>query len=464
MMKRLFTTLFIALLSVATTWATDYDLWIAGTRLTSDNSISALNVPGVTGSVYYIPSSNTLNLSSAMILPTSDTVLPLYAKSGVSGLTIDVSGVCTIRSGGNIAMIIQGLDTLHIKGSGTLIVEAETYDIFFTSDYLSIEDGVSVYLIGGGLYNDGNYDETLEVNNANLFVRRSDPTWNPISMRDLVLTNAYLDSPAWGSYEWNGAELTNGDQWWYGDINIKAGTPPSRSGSSGGDVNGDGNVTLADVTKLVNIILENDDPHEYVDLGLPSGTLWAKCNIGAIPPQHLAGDFFAWGETKGYKSGKRNFAWETYRYCRGTNTTLTKYCSDSNYGYNGFTDTLTDLEPEDDAANVNWVPKCRTPSKEQWMELINNEYTTQQWVTMNGVSGMLITSRANENSIFLPAAGEYTGGAIEEHYEHGFYWARSRGNYSPPFATNLCFTEENGFSFQGTSRSLGLPIRPVRAQ
>ena len=284
MMKRLFTTLFIALVSVATTWATDYDLWIAGTRLTSDNAISALNIPGVKGTAYYIPSSNTLNLSSAMILPTSDTVLPLYAKSGVSGLTIDVSGVCTIRSGGNIAMIIQGLDTLHIKGSGTLIVEAETYDIFFTSDYLSIEDGVSVYLIGGGLYNDGNYDETLEVNNANLFVRRSDPTWNPISMRDLVLTNAYLDSPAWGSYEWNGAELTNGDQWWYGDINIKAGTPPSRSSSSGGDVNGDGNVTLADVTKLVNIVLNGADQHDYVDLGLPSGTLWAKYNIGAIPP------------------------------------------------------------------------------------------------------------------------------------------------------------------------------------
>ena len=283
-------------------------------------------------------------------------------------------------------------------------------------------------------------------------------------MRDLVLTNAYLDSPAWGSYEWNGAELTNGDQWWYGDINIKAGTPPSRSGSSGGDVNGDGNVTLADVTKLVNIVLNGADQHDYVDLGLPSGTLWAKYNIGAIPPYRLRGDFFAWGETTGYNSGKRNFAWETYRYCIGTNTTLTKYCSDSNYGYNGFTDTLTELEPEDDAAYVNWGPKWRTPTKEQFEELKNNEYTTHQWVTMNGVSGMLITSRANENSIFLPAADEYKGAAISFNSTNGFYWARSRGNYSPPFATNISFSEENDLSFQGTFRSSGLPIRPVRAQ
>lgn len=495
MMKRLFTTLFIALLSVATTWATDYDLWIAGTRLTSDNAISALNIPGVKGTAYYIPSSNTLNLSSAMILPTSSSVLPLYAKSGVSGLTIDVSGVCTIRSGGNIAMLIEGLDTLHIKGSGTLIVEAESYDIFFTSDYLSIEDGVSVYLIGGGLYNDGNYDETLEVNNANLFVRRSDPTWNPISMRDLVLTNAYLDSPAWSSYQWNGAELTNGNQWWYGDINIKAGTSPSRSGSSSYDIDGDGGVSLGDVTALVNVILNGGaggssgggnpsgtGTHQYVDLGLPSGTLWATTNVGAARAE-LLGDFFAWGETVPYFGTdtsnltnynyagtyvKTYYGWATYKWSQGSNTTITKYCNDASYGYNGFTDSKTELELTDDAAYVNWGPEWRTPSKEQLEELISGVYTNMEWEFINGTRTYKITSKANGNSIVMPCLGYRREGVVES-VGNGEYWSRTLDNSEPKRAYRIEMVLDFGTGIEtitnsGSFRFYGLPIRPVRAQ
>lgn len=459
MMKRLFTTLFIALVSIATTWATDYDLWICGTRVTSDNAISALNIPGVKGTAYYIPSSNTLNLSSAMILPTSSSVLPLYAKSGVSGLKIDVSGVCTIRSGGNIAMIIEGLDTLHIKGSGTLIVEAETYDIFFTSDYLSIEDGVSVYLIGGGLYNDGNYDETLEVNNANLFVRRSDPTWNPISMRDLVLTNAYLDSPAWGSYEWNGAELTNGDQWWYGDINIKAGTPPSRSGSSSYDIDGSGNVSLGDVTALVNKIL--GITHEAVDLGLPSGTLWATTNLGADNPEDY-GLYFAWGETTGHTSDDGyDFSLTNYKWYNPLTQKFTKYCTDAEYGT---VDNITELEPTDDAAYVNWGSNWRMPTKEQIEELINPDYTKVTCMTMNGVAGMKIMSKSNGSTIFLPFAGTRSGTNFGDYNNTGAYMTKSLQQFVNNIAYSLGITTSEGTYMNTQPRDDGLSVRPVRAQ
>ncbi|MBO4370001.1 MAG: hypothetical protein J5808_01395, partial [Paludibacteraceae bacterium] len=85
--------------------------------------------------------------------------------------------------------------------------------------------------------------------------------------------------------------------------------------------------------------------HDYVDLGLPSGTLWATCNVGANTPEEY-GDYFAWGET----TLKSNYEWSTYKY--GTYNQLTKYCYKSDYGKNGFTDTKTTLDAEDDAATA----------------------------------------------------------------------------------------------------------------
>ena len=83
---------------------------------------------------------------------------------------------------------------------------------------------------------------------------------------------------------------------------------------------------------------DGSSDHEYVDLGLPSGTLWATYNVGADTPEEY-GDYFAWGETQ----PKSNYDWSTYQYCNGSDHTLTKYCNDSSYGYNGFTDTLITL-------------------------------------------------------------------------------------------------------------------------
>ena len=100
--------------------------------------------------------------------------------------------------------------------------------------------------------------------------------------------------------------------------------------------------------------------HAYVDLGLPSGLLWATCNVGANNPQDY-GDYFAWGET----TPKDFYSWSNYKYCRGYEQ-LTKYCTMSDYGYNGYTDNLTTLLPEDDAATVNWGDGWRMPTKEEF--------------------------------------------------------------------------------------------------
>lgn len=139
--------------------------------------------------------------------------------------------------------------------------------------------------------------------------------------------------------------------------------------------------------------------HEYVDLGLPSGTLWAACNVGADSPEDF-GKYFAWGETR----AKDVYDWKSYQY--GTLYqgcfAMTKYCTDSCYGLHGFVDHLTFLEPQDDAVQAQWGVKWRMPTKEEWEELLQN--TTISSATLNGVQGRRLTG-LNGNSIFLPASG-----------------------------------------------------------
>ena len=102
------------------------------------------------------------------------------------------------------------------------------------------------------------------------------------------------------------------------------------------DCNQDGRINITDVTGLIDYILKGswpEVPHEWVDLGLPSGTLWATCNVGANAPEEY-GDYFAWGETE----PKEVYSWTNYKWCNGDYNTMTKYCSNSDYGANGFVD------------------------------------------------------------------------------------------------------------------------------
>ncbi len=163
---------------------------------------------------------------------------------------------------------------------------------------------------------------------------------------------------------------------------------------------------------------ENDGGgHAYVDLGLPSGLLWATCNVGADTPEDY-GDYFAWGETQ----PKAVYDWSTYQHCNGSHNTLTKYCNNTSYGNGGYTDDLTTLLPEDDAATANWGEGWRMPTKAEWQELYTN--TTCTWTLQNGVYGRLFTA-ANGNSIFLPAAGYRSGGSMSDVGSYGNYWSGS---------------------------------------
>jgi hypothetical protein len=147
---------------------------------------------------------------------------------------------------------------------------------------------------------------------------------------------------------------------------------------------------------------------------LPSGTLWATCNVGANSLEEY-GDYFAWGET----TPKSTYNWSTY-FDTDNGNTFKKY---NNYG------GLTELLPEDDAATVNWGSVWQIPSFAQIQELCNSNYTMTEWTQLNGVNGRKITSKSNGNTIFLPAAGYRNSTSYDNAGSEGYYWSRSLDTY-----------------------------------
>lgn len=220
------------------------------------------------------------------------------------------------------------------------------------------------------------------------------------------------------------------------------------------DVNQDGQVDIADVSSLIDILLlmpaNPQQEHEWVDLGLPSGTLWATCNVGANAPEEY-GDYFAWGETE----PKDYYDWSTYKWCNGSLWTLTKYCANSDYGFNGFVDWKRVLEPADDAATVNWGPSWRIPTFQQIAELY--EQCTSRWMTRNGVDGRLVTG-PNGNTLFLPAAGRRCEGSLCD-ASAGAYWSRTNDDGYAAWYLNFISADWDWHVFY---RDNGLTVRAVR--
>ncbi|MBR5685428.1 MAG: SUMF1/EgtB/PvdO family nonheme iron enzyme, partial [Muribaculaceae bacterium] len=228
---------------------------------------------------------------------------------------------------------------------------------------------------------------------------------------------------------------------------------------------------------VINSNVVVDDDHEWVDLGLPSGTLWATCNIGATKPEGY-GDHFAWGETE----PKQVYDWSNYKwgnyYVQGG---LSKYVTGSEYGTIDF-DYKTELEPEDDAASVNWGSSWCMPSREQQSELYSE--CSWEWISMNGVNGFLATG-PNGNTLFLPAAGSYEGSSLISEGLNGEYWSRSLRINLAQYSHSIYFyggdyggsvnmfesTRERGFSVRAVrvspddlyieQRSLDLGVVPV---
>jgi len=170
--------------------------------------------------------------------------------------------------------------------------------------------------------------------------------------------------------------------------------------------------------------------HDYVDLGLPSGTLWATCNVGAKAPEDF-GDYFAWGETR----------------------PVNEHTSD-NYTFQ------TKYTRKIDPAVILWGADWCLPTVEQFRELIDKHFTVCTWTELNGVGGYRIKSLKNDNSIFLPAAGFSHDEKMQDVGSVGSYWSQSTGSVYLNGAYQLFFYVEDT-DVNLCDRFYGRNIRPV---
>ena len=193
----------------------------------------------------------------------------------------------------------------------------------------------------------------------------------------------------------------------------------------------------------------NNNGYDYVDLKLPSGTLWATCNVGAKKTSD-AGLYFQWGDTKGYTKDQvgigedqKAFTWADYKYSiKGTSTFFTKY--EKKYEV---------LEIEDDAAHINMGGDWHMPTPDQINELIDN--TTSEWMEQDGVKGKLFTSKKDASkSIFIPAAGVASNVSVYNNGKIGYIWSSMLSDKYATYGMNLGF-------FVSRVRYLGMPVRGV---
>ena len=196
----------------------------------------------------------------------------------------------------------------------------------------------------------------------------------------------------------------------------------------------------------------NSNGYDYVDLGLPSGTLWATCNVGAKRPSDF-GLYFQWGDTKGYTKeqiGKeKQFNVDDYKWnTNGDEKTFTKYPN-----------TGASLELEDDAASANMGGDWHMPTPNQFQELIDN--TIKEFTTMDDVTGMLFTSKKDPSkSIFIPAAGNAWGGSVQGSGNYGGVWSSMLGTGSVSYGQGLYFYSGDA-DLCDDGRYSGLSVRGV---
>lgn len=435
------------------------------------------------GSIIWDQDNRTLTLNNAVVEYTSespyDYVYPIRLTEDEA--TIVIQGECKLTTTGFVAIGFEGTNSKNvtIQGDGSLYLSSIMRGIYCKCTRLTIKD--ITLQTTKGINNGDAVLCALKFDNVqadiNGVVERFGES---ITFQNCAITfpeDAYIEHEEYGYFiaqgdgnrathiiiSRNGGSSITGDVNSDGEVNIadiNAVIDIILSGSSNltaADVNGDHEVNIADVNAVIDIIFGGGPApsnHEYVNLGLPSGTLWATTNVGANNPEDY-GNYFSWGET----APKEVYTWETYKWCNGSRSTLTKYCTNSAFGN---IDGKTELDPTDDAAYVNWGPSWRMPSLVQCVELC--ESCTWQWTARNGVDGYLITG-PNGNTMFLPAAGDRYNST---HGDVGFgmYWSRDLYNdinNTSYAAYNLYFYSQFKNGGNGNERYFGFSVRPVRA-
>lgn len=200
--------------------------------------------------------------------------------------------------------------------------------------------------------------------------------------------------------------------------------------------------------KLENETSCPDDNHPHIiDLGLPSGTKWACCNIGASTPEQY-GYYYAWGETQ----PKSMYNWDTYVYWHDSN-------GDGLWSGDEVVNIGSDIAGTDyDTATANWGTPWQMPSLSQVKELQFN--CSFAWTSQNGVYGLKFTG-SNGSTIFIPATGFYSGGELHSAGEQGNYWL-SMDDEGYPFSSGAWSVYTSNAGWGDMPRDFGLSVRPVR--
>lgn len=195
--------------------------------------------------------------------------------------------------------------------------------------------------------------------------------------------------------------------------------------------------------------------YEYVDLGL--SVKWATCNVGAQSPEQ-AGGYFAWGETEEkdeYYSDNNKFI--------DSDGKLTKY---NLWQSLGKVDMKYRLDPEDDAAAVLLGDGWRTPTREEFQEL--RDFCDWAPAVLNGVQGYRVTSRRNDNSIFLPLTGERWENDTIGYNRYAYYYSNTMAiDYANSsydvYSAYMYYVDEDYYGWYENTyyRTGGLAIRPV---
>lgn len=209
-------------------------------------------------------------------------------------------------------------------------------------------------------------------------------------------------------------------------------------------------------------------PGADADLGLPSGTIWATCNLGASSPEEY-GNYYAWGETTGYTDG-HSFWWESYSMC-GIDPFLTKYNYNSSYGT---VDNKTTLETTDDAAYMATSGVWRMPTQAEWNELLDaypasttSGSKRRAWLAnynSTSVAGLAFYDASDNILMFLPAAGAWDSTGLGGQGLAGFYWSSSLSTDDPRNAWVFVFESGGSAIVDFYPRYPGLSVRPVRVQ
>lgn len=437
------------------------------------------------GTVTWDEATRTLTLNNAVVEYSSssgyDGVRPIFITDDAN---IVIHGNCKVTTTGFVAF---GFDSYNnkkivISGDGSLYTRSTWIDLFLVDADLTIKD-ISLESEKGIANNGNGVNIALTFDNVQATINGLvERIGLGITFKNCSITypsDAYIsESSGYGYAIYYGndvfpdkiiisrngsgimSDVNNDGEVNIADVNAIISIILGQESTPSADVNNDAEVNIADVNLIINIILGIVVPpqnHEYVDLGLPSGTLWATCNIGANSPEEY-GDYFAWGETEPKeKYSESNYKWYSgswYNHSRS----ITKYCTNSEYGYKGFVDNKTELDPEDDAAYVNWGPAWRMPSIEQIEELSD---CSAQWTQVNGVNGELITG-PNGNTLFLPTGGWLVDDSYEDPDFSGFYWSRTLSSGSPNFAYCLNVSSD-GWGWWHFYRECGFSVRAVRA-